>query len=73
MFVWLVEYAAFLLNRHEVGQDGRTAYERLKGKRATSLGVEIGEKLMWKEKKFGKLSPMWEEGISSGFEHYQEK
>ena len=34
---WVVAYAAFFLNRCEVGQDGKTAYERLKGKRAERL------------------------------------
>ena len=29
---WLVEYASYLLNRGEVGHDGKAAYERLKGK-----------------------------------------
>ena len=32
---WLVEYAAVLLNRGQVSQDGKTAYERLKGKAAS--------------------------------------
>ena len=31
---WLVEYAAVLLNRGQVGSDGKTSYERLKGKPA---------------------------------------
>ena len=34
---WLVEYAAVLLNRGQVGQDGKTAYERLTGKVRASL------------------------------------
>ena len=40
---WMVEYAAHLLNRFEVVHDGRTAYERLKGKRAKCLSVDFGE------------------------------
>ena len=48
---WLVEYAGHLLNRHEVGHDGKTAYERLKGKEATTLGIEFGESVHWKERK----------------------
>ena len=31
---WIVEYAAFLLNRFEVGRDGKTSYERSKGKKS---------------------------------------
>ena len=34
---WVVASVAFFLNRCEVGQDGKTAYERLKGKRAERL------------------------------------
>ena len=50
---FLVEYAAFLLNRrYEVGKDGRTSSERCKGKRARIVGIEFGESVMWK-KTFG--------------------
>ena len=33
LLAWAVEYAGVMLNRCEVGHDGRTAYERLKAKR----------------------------------------
>ena len=33
---WIAEHAGFLLTRFEVGRDGKTAYERLKGKSAKS-------------------------------------
>ena len=52
---WMIEYAAFLLNRCEVGHDGKTAYERLKGKRATCLGIEFGEVVHWKASHAGEL------------------
>ena len=45
---WLVEYAAVLLNRGQVGQDGKTAYERLKGKAASVPGMQFGERLLWR-------------------------
>ena len=45
---WLVEYAAVLLNRGQVGKDGKTAYERLKGKAASLPGVQFGEKMLWR-------------------------
>ena len=48
---YIVEYAAVLLNRFEVGADGKTNYERCKGKRATTLGIEFGEAIMWRRKK----------------------
>ena len=33
VMAWLVEYAAHLVNRFEVGKDGKTSYERCKGKK----------------------------------------
>ena len=45
---FMAEYAAYLQNRLFVGKDGKTAYERVKGKTAKVLRVEFGEKLMWK-------------------------
>ena len=67
---WIMEYAAHLLNRFEVGHDGRTAHERCKGKRAKSMGIEFGEGVLWKRKPvggaLGKLSVMWKEGVYLG-------
>ncbi len=48
IWTWLVEYGTWLLNRLEVGKDGRTAYERSKGKKARLLGYEFGEGVLWK-------------------------
>jgi len=45
---WLVEYAAVLLNRGQVGKDGKTSYERLKGKPANLPGMQFGEKMLWR-------------------------
>ena len=50
IFAWMSEYSAFLLNRHEVSADGKTAYERMKGKKSKQQGLEIGEGLMFKKK-----------------------
>ena len=66
---FMAEYASFLLNRLEVGKDGKTAYERVKGKSATVLGIEFGEKLLWKKKaqsKMDKISSRWGYGIFVG-------
>ena len=62
-------YCFFLLNRLKVGKDGRTAYERCKGKKATVLGLEFGEKVLYKvrtEAKMAKLRSRWEYGIFIG-------
>ena len=37
---FIPEYAAYVLNRLEVGKDGKTAYERARGKKATVVGLE---------------------------------
>ena len=42
LWTWLVEYAGWLVNRAEVGHDGPTPYERLKGKKARLPGMEFG-------------------------------
>ena len=67
---WLVEYSSYLLNRLEVGHDGKTAYERNKGKKAKVTGVEFGESVLWKRKPvggaLGKLAVMWEDGVFFG-------
>eukprot|EP00973_Karenia_brevis_P062889 8742648-Karenia_brevis.AAC.1 len=37
-------YAAYLYNRLHRDDDGKVAYERVKGKRPTVVGIEFGEK-----------------------------
>jgi hypothetical protein len=67
---YLVEYAAVLLNRFEVGKDGRTSLERCKGKKAKTLGIEFGEAVHWRRKPvggaLGKLSVLWSDGVYLG-------
>ena len=43
--VWMANYAAVLLNLCEVGEDGRTAYGRSKGKKTKLSGIEFGWKV----------------------------
>ena len=50
VWAWMAEYASYLLNRFEVGHDGKTSYERCKGKRAKVLGLEFGESVWWKRR-----------------------
>ena len=57
------------MNRLEVGKDGKVAYDRAKGKKPTVLGVEFGEKLLYKVKpaaKLEKINSRWEFGIFVG-------
>ena len=61
---WIVEYAAHLLNRFEVSHDGKTAYERYKGKFAKHMGIEFGEGVLWIRRPIGgamaKMTILWE-------------
>ena len=70
VLTWMVGHAAVLLNRFEVARDGKTAYERMKKKTAKVLGLEFGEKVLWRRKPvggaLGKMSCMWEDGIYLG-------
>ena len=66
---FMSEYAGHLLNKLEVGKDGKTAYERVNGKSGSVLDIEFGEKLMWKKAagvKMEKINPRWEYGIFVG-------
>ena len=57
------------MNRLLVGKDGKTAVERVKGKKTTVMGIEFGEKLLWKipkKDKMAKLRQRWEYGIFVG-------
>ncbi len=67
--MFIPEYAAYLLNRLEIGHDGKTAYESSKGKKPTVIGIEFGEKVLFKLKpaqKMEKINPRWEYGIFVG-------
>ena len=64
LWTWLVESVGWLVKRAEVGRDGQTPYERLKGKRARFAGSGVlGEAVMWKRRSqggpLGKLSCFW--------------
>ena len=53
LMTWLIEYVSLLLNRYEVGRDGRTAYERNKNKSSKLMGLEFGECVMWRRRAGG--------------------
>ena len=46
---WLVERAADLLSKYQVGDDGKTGYERWKGKPFHGEEIEFGEKILYRE------------------------
>ena len=71
MLTWLVQHAADCLSKYQVGEDGKTAYERLKGKKFSRAVVEFGEKIHYKKNSKGhkdnKLDVKWGEGYFLGF------
>ena len=68
---WIAEYAAVLLNRYEVGHDGKTGYERTRGKPSKIMGIEFGEKLLFRRHPIGqrlaKMESLWVTGIFVGY------
>lgn len=66
---WLAKHAAMILNLCKVGKDGRTAYERRKGKRFLRTLPEFGECVRYlKPQSVGKekLESRWESGVFAG-------
>ena len=68
IMAWIVEHAAYLLNRCVLGTDGRTAWGRLHGKEATERICQFGEKVLWyvPKKQRLKLDVRWRHGIFLG-------
>ena len=68
---WLVEFAALLINRYSVGHDGKTPYERLKGKKSNMFGFEFGERVLFRRvpvsAKLAKLDSLWNIGVFVGY------
>ena len=48
LFAWLVEFCADLYNRFQIGSDGKTAHQRLKGKHSSQVMVEFGTAVMFR-------------------------
>ena len=70
---WIPEYAAYLLNRLHRAKDGKTVYERVRGKDMSVPGIEFAERVMYKLKqknKLRKLKARWTEGIFIGIKSH---
>ena len=70
MVAFIPEYAAYIMNRLTKGLDGKVAYERIKGKKPSIIGIEFGEKVFYKTKpdknKLQKINARWDYGIFVG-------
>ena len=67
----MIEFAGVLTNRHLVGKDDKTAYERLKGKVSDMLGIGFAETIMFRRVplsgKPAKMESLGEKGIFAGY------
>ena len=65
---WLVEHAAYMLNRCKLDTDGRTAYGRLHGKESSAKLCEFAERILWyvPKKHRAKLDARWRYGLFLG-------
>ena len=69
IIAFIPEYVCYLLNRLHEGSDGKTPYERSRGKRASILGLEFGERVLFKippKQKMAKIEARWTEGVFVG-------
>ena len=71
MMTWAVEHAGWLLRRYNVGSDGKTPYQRSKGRRCNRKLVELGEKVWFQRRErdnadLGPLQARFSEGIFLG-------
>ena len=69
--LWAIRWAAMLTSRFLVGADGRTAYERRRGRRCNLECVPFGEYVWFKQVREGndrtnKTESEWSEGIWLG-------
>ena len=63
---WLVEYAAYLMNRCDIGRDGNTPLQRPHGRRDNTPILEFGEKILYmpaKPARGGKWEPWFHPGV----------
>ena len=65
---WLVEHTAWVLNKFQLGSDGRTPYGRLHGREGHERVCEFGEMIMWfvPKKMRSKLDQRWRYGVFLG-------
>ena len=66
---WLVEWAAYVHSRFCVGKDGRTPFERWRGRKCKRPVCEFGETVLFmplKGARGGKLDPKFEYGVFLG-------
>ena len=51
MLPWIVEHSGTVITRYRIGKDGRTAYQRIKGKNPSNRVVPLEEKVLYLQPK----------------------
>ena len=74
LFTWLVEHAAWLLSTRKAGDDGQSAYQRVRGRPFGKKLVEFGERVLYKlhmrgphYDSRGAMEERWQRGLMLGF------
>ena len=69
VFEWLTLWTTTSLNRYNVGEDGKTAMQRITGNQCNRTIAEFGEQVFWKrtvKHHSKKAKSLWEEGTFLG-------
>ena len=53
ILAWLIEFAGTVVNRYEVGRDGKTPFYLLRAKQSRLIGLEFGEKVNFRRTAVG--------------------
>jgi hypothetical protein len=71
ILLWMIRWAAMAYSRFKIGDDGKTAYERQKGRKCKLEVVPFGEKVFYKKlnqtaSAMKSLESTWREGVWLG-------
>ncbi len=68
---WMVRHAGHIITRCRIRENGRTAFQMMKGRRSTAKLVPFGECILFKipktQHKVGDFEDRWEAGVWVGF------
>ena len=74
LFSWLVGHAAWLLSTRKAGDDGQSAYQRVRGRPFSKKLIEFGERVLYKlhmrgphYNNRGAMEERWQRGLMPGF------
>jgi len=71
---WLVRWAGMMISRFQVGEDGKTAHERIRGRKCNTPVAICGEKVLYRELEDGrgeraKIETKWMDGVWLGIKN----